>query len=137
MKGQTVVVGAIILVLVFVGIAGSLFLFVQRTSKTVTEEGGEEIEEQSKRAEAAFAINKLYPPNKIEVKNIGETTLQINSFTVYINNSRTSFTTPTCGSTLQPKGKCNLSSIFPSLNAGTLRITGEYRTWDQLNLTQF
>lgn len=136
MKGQSVVVGAIILILIFVVIVGSLFFFVQRTSKTLTEESEEELQEKSRRTEAALAISKIYLPDTAEVKNIGETSLQINSFTAYINNSRTSFTTP-CGSTLQPKGKCNLSSISPSLDAGILRITGEYGTWDQINLTRF
>lgn len=112
MKGQ-IVIGAIAMVLVFIIIVGSLYFFIQSTSKTVGETGEREVEETRKETEAAMAISDIYklPSGKtyVEVKNIGRVNLETEKLNVYFNGSKRTATPIACDTELSPEESCNLS----------------------------
>lgn len=136
MKGQSALVGAVVLVLVFVAITGSVYLFVQKTSKTVSEAGREEVERTAKETEAALAISHVYTSDrKVEVQNIGRTPLSNKTFVAYLNNSKISITGSNCPESINSMKICNFT-FSQSLDSGILELRAEYDTWDQINLTK-
>lgn len=137
MKGQ-VVVGALLLVLVFIAISGSLYFFVRDTGKDVGEKGSEVVEESAKKSEAAIAIYEVYKSNSdwnVTLKNIGKTELNVSSLSFYLNDSLVNPDSTDCNKEFEPEVSCNFT-FSEDLEYGDFEVTGPYGTWDQVNLTE-
>lgn len=131
MKGLTPIIGTIMLLLVVVGVAGTMLMWSQTSIESVSEASENETVGGIKKLESSFYINDIYPSqNKIEIKNSGENPLSSDDFAVFLNNTKSDITTHNCGSELQSGQKCNLTAKN-NIDNHLIKVIGEYGTWDE------
>lgn len=135
MKGQTVIIGAILLIFIITAIAAGMMTFTEDITDLIQSTGTNQTDHNVKTSEAGISVMDVYSEDKIEIKNVGETELDVSKFVVYLDGAKIDINN-SCDDKLKPGQKCNLTSTGTDLVSGELKITGEYSTWDQLNLTE-
>ncbi|MFB6088181.1 MAG: hypothetical protein ABEK36_00200 [Candidatus Aenigmatarchaeota archaeon] len=126
MKGVTQIVGAILLILIAIGGAVAVLTWTRVTTRNYMNESEEQIDEDIQSSKAAFVIYNL-TSNDITIKNIGKTDLKIDSFQVYVNNSRETITSYSKTGKIGPSENVTLT-VTTDLKAKIydVEVTGQY-----------
>ncbi|MFP4045607.1 MAG: hypothetical protein ACLFS3_00935 [Candidatus Aenigmatarchaeota archaeon] len=137
MKGQARVVTVILLVLIILAIAASIVLFGGRMADTIGQQSENRTERRLEETKAGLSVNSIYEAERrIELKNTGEVNISNKTIRIYINNNLASQTGTNCPERIQSGSVCNITTA-ESLNSGSLKVTAEYSTGDQVNLTSY
>lgn len=132
MKGQAIVVGAILLLVVITVIVSGLFIFTGNLTDFIESTGVNQTESSAREARAAVVIDRVYKSeDKIEVKNIGEVELSTDKTNIYLNGTILSPDVGNCPDELSPGESCNIT-VVPDIENNFVKVVGEYGVWDEL-----
>jgi len=119
MKGITSIITIVILLLIGVSLAGSFFIWVNRTQTTFQNKTADTITQQSSNTAKLANIENIVPQTRnITIRNAGTASIPVNEITVYVGNVlQTGRWTDASGNQIteiQPQNVAIYSASFPS-----------------------
>lgn len=86
-KGISAVVGIVLLLLVTVSLAGTVYVFVQRTATSIAEKTDTKVQRQMQQFGLLFSYEGA-DKNRVFIRNMGTTPIELRSLSFYVNDQR-------------------------------------------------
>ncbi len=129
-KGISPIIVSVLLIVVVMGLAFTFLIWGNQLSETFDETSREGVERDINELNSAIVISTI-SGNQIDVRNLGQPELSVETFSVFVNDNLVSITSrnPSTG-TISTDETVRLT-ISTSAACEDVKVTGQYDTSDE------